>query len=475
MKSPRVSVVIPAHNQTDHLAEAIQSVLDQTYPNFEVIVVDDASSSRASEVTSQCDDSQVRYIVHKENRGLATATNTIIPALSGEIIAFLDADDMFHSEKLQAHAAVFEKQPDVGVTYSAHFDIDSSGTLLSMWRPPPRVTLSDLVLGLPFTPSDIAVRKDWARQANLFDGSYTFRGEALEVSCRLALAGCQFASVDRALNYHRHGPTLVLQTLKSSAERAVFRLEAIFSDPRCPQEVLALREKALGKTYLMWSYQAFAHNETSLGQEFIRKSIRLDRSILDMQASKYLEFLVLASIQDGGEHETPLRQVFEQLPPELAWITPYQDWAVTRGYLYRAVRAIMWGRQEQGGAYFAKAAALGARLDRPFCYALFDQLTDYEAEFGPEATQTAVQNLTRHLKRVGARTDVRWFTGVYFINRAFRDYHQGQYERVPDSVIQAVSSNPTYLANRGVLAILFRSLISLQHSQAKQAIGRFGA
>jgi hypothetical protein len=202
-----------------------------------------------------------------------------------------------------------------------------------------------------------------------------------------------------------------------------------------------------------------------LGQALIRKSIRLDRSILDMQANGYLEFLIHSSIEHGAEHESRLWRVFQQLPPELAWIKQYCGAAVARGYLYRGVDAVMWGRLEQGKAYLIKASDLGARLDEQICYILFDRLADYEAEYGPVDTRTVVQNLTQHLAKVGPRKIVRWCNGVYFVNRAFRDYHQGRYETVPNSVLRAVLSSPAYLANRGVVTILFRSFVARRTSQ----------
>ncbi len=103
MYSPLISVIIPAYNQADFLGKAIQSVFDQTYSNFELIVVNDASSDHTSEVIKQFDDPRLKNIVHKKNRGLPGTRNTGIRAASGEIIALLDSDDIFHPEKLEAH------------------------------------------------------------------------------------------------------------------------------------------------------------------------------------------------------------------------------------------------------------------------------------------------------------------------------------------------------------------------------------
>jgi glycosyltransferase involved in cell wall biosynthesis len=96
MTTPTVSVIIPAYNGAEFLAATIQSVLDQTYSNFELIVVDDASTDDTSQVVQQFDDPRVKFIQHQENQGSDVARHTGLQASSGEIIAFLDQDDLFH-------------------------------------------------------------------------------------------------------------------------------------------------------------------------------------------------------------------------------------------------------------------------------------------------------------------------------------------------------------------------------------------
>ena len=108
-----ISVVIPAYNQAEFLREAIQSVLDQTYANFEIIVVDDASPDHTSEVVMQFDDPRVNLVAHVENRGLPASRNTGIRAARGELIALLDADDYFHPEKIETHVNYLENHPEI--------------------------------------------------------------------------------------------------------------------------------------------------------------------------------------------------------------------------------------------------------------------------------------------------------------------------------------------------------------------------
>lgn len=114
-----VSVIIPTYNKAHLLGRAVQSVLNQTYQDFEVIVVDDCSSDNTERVVIGFDDDRIRYIRHEENKGAAAARNTGIKAAEGEYIAFLDSDDEWLSEKLEKQVRAFaDGSTDLGVVYT---------------------------------------------------------------------------------------------------------------------------------------------------------------------------------------------------------------------------------------------------------------------------------------------------------------------------------------------------------------------
>ena len=96
----RVSVVIPSYNAASYIMKAIESVLNQTYDNLEVIVADDASTDSTCSVIKKIKDPRVKLIERTENGGAAIARNTAIRAATGRYIAFLDADDYWTSDKL---------------------------------------------------------------------------------------------------------------------------------------------------------------------------------------------------------------------------------------------------------------------------------------------------------------------------------------------------------------------------------------
>ncbi|MGE0132674.1 MAG: glycosyltransferase family 2 protein [Blastocatellales bacterium] len=112
---PKVSVVIPAYNAEKYLAETVRSVLDQTYGDYEVIVVDDGSSDGTLEVAKSFQ-SRIQVFA-KPNGGPASARNLAIKNSRGDYIAFLDSDDLWMNDKLGQQVALLEENPAVGLVY----------------------------------------------------------------------------------------------------------------------------------------------------------------------------------------------------------------------------------------------------------------------------------------------------------------------------------------------------------------------
>jgi glycosyltransferase involved in cell wall biosynthesis len=458
MHSPLVSVVIPAYNQAEFLAETLQSVLNQTYHNFEIIVVNDASTDNTDDVMAQFTDPRVTYIVHEKNQRLSAARNTGMNTSKGEIIFLLDADDLFHPEKLQAHVEFLERHPKVGVSYNARFELNhSADTVREMWRPPLSVGLKDLVLSFPFSPSDTVVRREWAFKIGLFDPDVR-TAEDTDFPCRLALAGCQFAGIDRALNYRRYHSGRGRKNLPGRIDDVRQVQAAVFADPRCPPEVRAMGRMAIKHHLIVIVFLALIQNETELAHKYIRELVELDRSVIEGNPCELVEFMLSECIADEKvDHEALLKQVFAQFPPELVGLSAQYDWSVARGYLWKGIRAILWDREEAGRAHFSRAIELGAIVDESLMQLTTYHLLGYETEFGTEAVARILSKLTPHINLI-SKDGGHKLVGSYMVNRAFEMYRTGRYGNVPSMVWRAWKNDPVYLANRGVLSIFLRSL-----------------
>lgn len=130
MIPPKVSVILPTYNREKLVGAAIQSVLDQTFQDFELIVVDDGSTDRTSEVVQSFSSSKVRYIF-QSNQGRSNARNHALSLAQGQYIAFLDSDDLYLRGKLELQVAYLDKHPEFGMIYTSAFCIDKDGALLN--------------------------------------------------------------------------------------------------------------------------------------------------------------------------------------------------------------------------------------------------------------------------------------------------------------------------------------------------------
>lgn len=131
MSDPLVSVVIPTYNRAKRVQRAIQSVLNQTYDNIEVLVVDDASTDNTPKVVNRIEDERVQYIRLEENQGASAARNIGIEAASGDYVGFLDSDDVWEPSKLEQQIEVAARHLEANVIYSGWRWVDEEdGSLL---------------------------------------------------------------------------------------------------------------------------------------------------------------------------------------------------------------------------------------------------------------------------------------------------------------------------------------------------------
>lgn len=132
---PKVSVIVPVYNVECYVGAAIQSVLDQTFQDFEILIIDDASPDQSIAVCRRFADERIR-IIQQANRGLAGARNTGIRNARGEYLAFLDSDDLWTTDKLERHVAHLDRHPEVGLSYCRSAFVDQEGAPLHYHQMP---------------------------------------------------------------------------------------------------------------------------------------------------------------------------------------------------------------------------------------------------------------------------------------------------------------------------------------------------
>jgi glycosyltransferase involved in cell wall biosynthesis len=170
---PMVSVIIPTHNRAEFIADAITSVLEQTYKNFELFIVDDASTDITAEVVSKFDDKRIHYIRHDTNKGGSAARNTGIRNSTYDYIAFLDDDDEWLPDKLEKQVqTILSSIPEVGCVYTGCFRVDkTTGKVIDHIIPTKRGNI-DLDLRLQNCvggSSSVLLKRECLDKVGLFD------------------------------------------------------------------------------------------------------------------------------------------------------------------------------------------------------------------------------------------------------------------------------------------------------------------
>jgi len=186
------SIVIPLYNKKAHIKRAIKSILQQTYQKFEIIVIDDGSTDNSYEEIKEIKDSRLS-IYRKDNEGVSVARNFGVEKANNDYIAFLDADDVWHSLFLESILNLIREYPDAGAYASSYNfrtlnNIKKANININFHKGQAglvdyfKSTLNDPLI----SASSVVIRKDVFDTIGGFMPDLT-RGEDLEMWCRIAL------------------------------------------------------------------------------------------------------------------------------------------------------------------------------------------------------------------------------------------------------------------------------------------------
>jgi glycosyltransferase involved in cell wall biosynthesis len=172
---PLVTVIIPTFNRASIVGRAIRSVLAQTHQDWELLVVDDASTDHTERVVRSFPDRRIKYLRHDRNRRVSAARNTGIRSAQGDYVSFLDDDDEWLPEKLAKELEVFrDSDPDVGLVYTGKTVFDEHGRVLQVRMPTYSGWVYDAMLDRHFigSPSHVTVRKQVLERVAGFDETF---------------------------------------------------------------------------------------------------------------------------------------------------------------------------------------------------------------------------------------------------------------------------------------------------------------
>jgi glycosyltransferase involved in cell wall biosynthesis len=138
MNNPLVSIIMPAYNTEKYVERSIQSVVDQIYTNWELLVIDDCSTDNTKNIIKAFlkTDTRIKPIFNNFNNGTpAKAKNKALPLVKGDYVAFLDSDDMWLRDKLMKQISFMDNNPQYGLTYTGGYLIDESSRKINTFLP----------------------------------------------------------------------------------------------------------------------------------------------------------------------------------------------------------------------------------------------------------------------------------------------------------------------------------------------------
>ncbi len=212
--NPLVTVITPAFNRAEYITEAVESVLGQSYPCIEFIVIDDGSSDGTFEILQKYEaDKKLELLSHsnRENKGQSSALNLGLKAAKGKYIVILDSDDYLHEDKIRDQVAYLEAHPEVGMVYGQAMAVSENGQHLFPLPPDghketgdPNDLLLDCYMALP---GGAMVRSKVFQQAGFFEERFR-AGQDHDMVLRIAEIAPYTFLRGTVFFYRKHGESI---------------------------------------------------------------------------------------------------------------------------------------------------------------------------------------------------------------------------------------------------------------------------
>ncbi|HEY9646792.1 MAG TPA: glycosyltransferase [Chroococcidiopsis sp.] len=279
---PTISVIIPVYNGEKTIQATIQSVLDQTFADFELLVIDDGSTDRTLEVVAQITDPRLK-VLSFPNRGVAVSRNLGFQHSSGAFISFIDADDLWTPDKLEAQLQQLENHPQAAIAYSWTNCIDDRGKFLRQcsyvhWSGDvlPQLLLDDFI----GSGSNVMIRREAYAEVGGFDQQLT-NAQDTDLWLRLA-ARYHFVNVPSPQILYRISQQSMSSNLLGLEASNLTVIERAFA--QAPDDLQHLKSHAIANLYKYLSYKALdappGQQQTWTAARFLFQAAQTDLALL---------------------------------------------------------------------------------------------------------------------------------------------------------------------------------------------------
>ena len=256
----KVSVIIPAYNGDRYISEAIDSVLAQTYTNYEIIIVDDGSTDNTSQVVQSYRDRV--YYIYQENQGVAVSRNLGLRVSQGEYIAFLDQDDIFFPDKLAKQISCFEQHPEAGIVHSGWQRINYSGKTrgkVEPWHDAPVLDLEQWLWWKPVLLGAMMFKREWLERVQGLDSQFKQVCD-LDLAWRLTLLGCKTVWLKQLTLYYREHDRNDSLNTPVQAREMVALLDKFFALGEIPETIRHMERNCRYHTIVWCAWRLYITN-----------------------------------------------------------------------------------------------------------------------------------------------------------------------------------------------------------------------
>lgn len=298
--NPLVSVIMPAYNAAEHIAEAIESVLIQNYRNFELVVVDDGSTDNTRDIIAGFKDDKIKYF-YKENNGPSAARNLAVRKAGGQYIVPLDSDDMMIPKFIASHLQEFEKYPEADLIYCDDWLIDEDDKPIRVIERREYADRNSLIRdlfrsGFPIVPFRTCIRRSVFDKIGFYDEDLLV-AEDYDMMRRLVKSGLKIHHLKNALYLRKmtsEGQSRAFTAKKAKCHFEVvkrltdtFTYDQLFPDVwwnKIPPATRQLHAKclaaitylAIGQTYVKSNSSIYAETAFELAGSQLNDCLRMD-------------------------------------------------------------------------------------------------------------------------------------------------------------------------------------------------------
>ncbi|MBA7491966.1 hypothetical protein ES702_02514 [subsurface metagenome] len=292
-RNPKVSVCMPNYNFGHFIGQAIQSVLEQTFADFELIIVDDASTDNSVAIIKSFSDERVKFYQNEKNIGRVKNINKCLSLASGEYVTILPSDDIYLPASLQRRVQVLDSEPGVGLVYSSAGTIDEDGTVVKehhTWTQNYVLSGEDefkrLIFGNYIPVLTVLVRRECYATLGLFNEAVTGSADS-EMWLRICLNDYHVGFVAEVIAYDREhaGDVSSYFSQTNLSGMNTYRVvKTVFSSLPSGKEHLSYLEpqvvKALARRMLARAAVNLTRERSSLARKNVGLAIAIDDGLL---------------------------------------------------------------------------------------------------------------------------------------------------------------------------------------------------